>query len=411
MPTTARIEIPPKLVPVFTPKRGEVRYRAAYGGRGSGKSYSFALMAAVFGFAEPLRILCTREFQASIKESMFAELRGVINQHDFLRQHYEIGEHYIRGKNGTEFLFRGLRVNMSSIKSTAQIDLCIIEEAEDVPEHSWRDLLPTIRADRSEIWALWNPREEGSPVDKRFRQNPPDRSVIASINAEDNPWLPAVLRGEMESDRTRMTPEEFDHVWRGAYFEIGEAQVLHGKVRVDYTPEHNPDIHDGPYYGADWGFSNDPTALIRFYRSKDGAGLYVTDEAYEAGIEVVDMPAFFERVPGARAHVIRADNARPEIISHMVREGWKVRAAQKWPGSVEDGITWLRGHEHITIAPTCTNAIRDARLWSYKTDRLTGDPLPKLIDGNDHSWDAIRYGAEPIIRAKPKPKTLGIAGD
>lgn len=407
---TAQIGLPPKLVPVFTPPRGAVRYRAAYGGRGSGKSYSFALMAAVWGYAEPLRILCTREFQASIKESMFAELRGAIEAHEFLRSHYEIGEHYIRGRNGTEFLFRGLRVNMSSIKSTANIDLCIVEEAEDVPEHSWRDLIPTIRADRSELWVIWNPREKGSPVDKRFRQSPPSNIVSAEINAEDNPWLPAVLKQEMDSDRTRMAPEEFEHIWRGAYFEIGEAQVLHGKVAVDYPPEFDDALHDGPYYGADWGFANDPTALIRFFRDRDGKNLYITHEAHRAGVEIVDTGALFETVPGSREHVIRADNARPEIISHLARERWKIKAANKWPGSVKDGVTWLRGHEQIIIDPGCANTIREARLWSYKTDRLTGDPLPALADGNDHSWDAIRYGAEPLVRGRKKTPTFRALG-
>src|SRR5690554_8060041 len=101
-------------------------------------------MAAIWGYAEPMRILCTRELQVSIKESMHAELKNAINSIDWLRNHYEIGEAFIRGANGTEFIFRGLRHNMSAIKSMAQIDLCIVEEASDVPQHSWTDLLPTI---------------------------------------------------------------------------------------------------------------------------------------------------------------------------------------------------------------------------------------------------------------------------
>jgi phage terminase large subunit len=364
-------------------------------------------MAAVFGYAEPLRILCTREFQASIKESMFAELRGAINAHPFLRDHYEIGESYIRGRNGTEFLFRGLRVNMSSIKSTAGIDICIIEEAEDVPEHSWRDLTPTIRAPGSEIWPIWNPRTKGSPVDQRFRQGEaPPRAVIAEINASDNPWLPPVLREEMEHSRVNDSPEVFAHVWEGAYLEIGEAQVLHGKIRVAPVPEAVPDDCDGPYYGADWGFSTDPTALIRFYRARDGRRLYISHEAYAPGVEVVDLGALFERVPESGAHVIRADNARPEIISHMRNEGWRIQAADKWPGSVEDGVTWLRSHQEVIIDPRCPNTIREGRLWSYKVDRQTGDPLPVLVDANNHAWDAIRYGAQPMIR--PRNASPGI---
>ena len=121
--TTARIKLPPKLVPLFAPRRGELRYRCAYGGRGSGKSFSFAKMAAIWGYAEPLRILCTRELQVSIKESMFAEIRNAILSEPWLSRAYDIGENFIRGNNGTEFIFRGLRHNMEAIKSMAQIDL------------------------------------------------------------------------------------------------------------------------------------------------------------------------------------------------------------------------------------------------------------------------------------------------
>ncbi len=179
---TAKVKLPPKLIPVFQHPRGAARYRASYGGRGSAKSRSFALMAAIWGYAEPLRILCTREFQASIRESFHAELRAAIAQVPWLDQSYDVGVDYLRGHNGTEFLFRGLRRNMQSIRSLANIDLCIVEEAEDVPEQAWRDLIPTIRPENSEIWAIWNPRTEGSPVDNRFVQNPPDDALIAELN-------------------------------------------------------------------------------------------------------------------------------------------------------------------------------------------------------------------------------------
>ena len=125
----AEVSLPGKLVEVFAPLRGEVRYRGAHGGRGSGKSFGFALMACVLGVQEPLRILCTRDLQNSIKESFHAELRSAIATTPWLQAHYEVGESYIRGKNGTEFLFKGLRHNMAAIKSMAQIDICIIEEA------------------------------------------------------------------------------------------------------------------------------------------------------------------------------------------------------------------------------------------------------------------------------------------
>src|SRR5690625_459581 len=163
------IAIPRKLRKVLAPPMdGTYRYRCAYGGRGSGKSYSFALMAALRGYERPMRILCTREFQISIRESFYAEIKRTIQSHKFLETFYDVGESFIRGANGTEFIFRGLRHNISSIKSMAAVDLCIVEEAEEVPERSWIDLIPTIRAPKSEIWVVWNPREDGSPVDRRF---------------------------------------------------------------------------------------------------------------------------------------------------------------------------------------------------------------------------------------------------
>ena len=175
---TATVELPEPLAELFAEPRGAWRYRCAHGGRGSGKSYGFALMAAIWGFAEPLRVLCTRDLQVSIKESFHAELKAAIQAHPWLAAHYDVGVDYLRGRNGTEFLFRGLRNNVSAVKSTAKIDLTIVEEAEDVPEASWVALEPTVfRQPRAELWAIWNPRLDGSPVDQRFRKSPP--SVIA----------------------------------------------------------------------------------------------------------------------------------------------------------------------------------------------------------------------------------------
>lgn len=396
--TAAKIEIPPKLIPIFAPARGAVRYRAAYGGRGSGKSFSFALMAAVWGYVEPLRILCTRELQISIKESMFAELKNAINTHSWLAAHYEIGESFIRGRNGTEFLFRGLRHNMSAIKSMAQIDLCIVEEAEDVPEQSWLDLLPTVRAERSEIWCVWNRRLKNSPVDKRLIVSPPDNAVVVQMNYCDNPWFPKVLDQERLHDRERMDDATYAHVWEGAYLENSEAQVLHGKYRVDvFEPGKN---WDGPYLGMDFGFATDPTTAVKCWIFDDR--LYIEHEAHKVGLELDDTAEFIKRhVPGIESHSIRADSARPESISYLARHGLpRISGVKKWAGSVEDGIQHLRSYKEIIIHERCKQTLNEARLWSYKTDRHTGDILPKLADGNEHIWDAVRYALQPMIQRR-----------
>lgn len=392
--SSAIIDLPPKIAAVFSVPRGSVRYRGAYGGRGSGKSFSFAKMSAVWGYSESLRILGTRDLQVSIKESFYAEVKNAILSEPWLNKHYDIGESYISGRNGTEFIFRGLRHNISSIKSMAQIDLCIVEEAEDVPESSWRDLIPTIRADRSEIWPIWNPRKKGSPTDARLRKNIDGDMLIAEVNYCDNPWFPAVLEKERQRDQRNLDPSIYSHIWDGDYLEQTEALVLNGKYRIDgFTPS---EFWDGPYYGIDWGFANDPMALVKCWIF--GGCLFIEYEAYGAGVEIDETPEFFDAVPGSRDHVIRADNARPEMISHCRRQGFKIVAAKKGPGSVEDGIAFLRGFDWIVIHPRCSNVIKEAGAWSYKIDRLSGDILPVLVDADNHAWDAIRYALEPIMK-------------
>ena len=154
----------------------------------------------------------------------------------------------------------------------------------------------------------------------------------------------------------------------------------------------------GPHYGADWGFSVDPSTLVRCWI--DGRTLYIEHEAYAVGCDLDDTPKLFDSVPDARKHTIRADSARPETISHMRRNGYPLMlGVEKGKGSVEDGVEHLRSYERIVIHPRCVHAAEEARLWSYKTDKLSGDVLPVLLDKHDHIWDAVRYALAPIIRA------------
>ena len=398
-PQTAQIKLPPKLVRVFSQPRGAVRYRGAYGGRGSAKSRSFALMAAIFGYAEPLRILCTREFQVSIRESFHAELKAAISQVPWLQKNYEIGVDYLRGYNGTEFLFRGLRRNMQSIRSLANIDLCIVEEAEDVPETAWQGLTPTVRAPNSEIWAIWNPRDKESPVDSRFIQHPPDNALIAELNFRDNPWFPEVLEQERQYDQRVMDPATYAHVWEGKYLEYDSSKILADKYRIE---EFEPPKKgwDGPYFGLDFGFAMDPTTANKLWIN--GNKLMIEYEANKVGLELDHTPDFLKRkLPGIERHTVRADSARPESISHLKRHGLpNVEAVDKWQGSVEDGVSHLRSYEEIVIHPRCEKTIEEFRLYSYKVDRHTGDILPQIVDAYNHHIDDIRYALQPKIKGK-----------
>lgn len=392
---TARIELPRKVVRVFGPSRGEVRYRGLFGGRGSGKSFGAAKMASIWGYAEPLRILCVREFQNSIAESFHAELKAAIGSESWLDAAYDVGRDYLRGRNGTEFIFRGLRRNTQSIKSLAKIDLTIVEEAEDVPEASWLALEATVfRQPSSELWAIWNPRDEGSPVDRRFRQKPPERSIVEELNWSDNPFFPDGLRELRRREQERLDPNTYAHVWEGAYLVNSDRQVFGGKVRVDeFTPGEG---WDGPYQGVDFGFRPDPLAAVRVWVHDDR--VWVEREAYGAGVEIDGMVDFISsRIPGFVDYVSRADSAEPKTISYAQRYGLpNMVAVKKWPNSVVEGIRFLRGFKEIVIHPRCSGSLKDFRLYSHKVN-TAGDVLPDVIDADNHAVDAVRYALMPLI--------------
>ena len=225
---TPQIKLPPKLIPVF---QGAARYRGAYGGRGSGKTRSFAMMAAVHAVrcAQAGRngiILCVREFQNSLDESSMAEVKAAIQSDPFLLSWFEIGEKYVRTKRGTnnarvDFKFSGLNLNVDSIKSKAQILLCWADEAEPISDIAWRKLIPTVREHESEIWVTWNPERKNSATHERFRAKPPDSAKIVELNWRDNPMFPAVLEGERLNDFTRR-PDHYDHIWEGDFVTVVE---------------------------------------------------------------------------------------------------------------------------------------------------------------------------------------------
>jgi len=405
----ATVKLPRKVAEVFAPERGEVQYRGLYGGRGSGKSFGAAKMAAIWGMAHPLRILCTRELQVSIKESFHAELKAAIASEPWLEAHYDVGVDYIKGRNKTEFIFRGLRHNTTAIKSLAKIDLTIVEEAEDVPEDSWLALEATVfRQPKSELWAIWNPRLDGSPVDKRFRKIPPPNAIIRQVNYNDNPFFPAGLETLRQREQERLDPATFAHIWLGEYLTNSDAQVLSGKVRIaDFEPEAH---WDGPYYGGDFGFSQDPTAAVKCWI--DGPRLYIEREALRVGLELDDTAAFVcSSIPGFEREISRWDCSRPESISHLTRHGLpRAVACEKWAGSVEDGIGYLRSFIEIVVHPRCTSVVSETRLYSYKVDRLSGDVTSNIVDAHNHTIDAIRYALGPMIRHRQQPtsKTSGV---
>ena len=214
-----KVALPPKLLDVFQEK---AFIRAAYGGRGSGKTRSFAKMSAVRGmiFAEkskPGIILCCRQYMNSLDESSLEEIKVAIKEEPFLADYYEVGEKFVRSRNGlVEYKFSGLDRNISSVKSKARILLCWVDEAEPVSEKAWEVLIPTLRDEESELWVTWNPERKGSATNLRFRNSKDPLTKSIELNYKDNPWFPDILERARLKDKMER-PDSYPHIWEGDY--------------------------------------------------------------------------------------------------------------------------------------------------------------------------------------------------
>jgi len=376
------------------------RYKVYYGGRGSAKSYNFALTLLVLSSKQKLRILCAREFQNSISDSVHRLLADLIEKYKL--PNFEVTQREIRNLyTGSEFIFKGLRHNIQSIKSIEGVDICWVEEAQTVSEESWQILIPTIRKPKSEIWISFNPQFVDDPTYQRFIVNPPDNAVVKKVTYKDNPYFPDVLKEEMEYDK-RSNYERYVHIWEGECVTYSEAQVFKDKFKIDVL-----DTSDSNevFYGADWGFAIDPTTLVRVWRI--GNFLYIDQEAYKVGCTLDDTPALFDKVEGSRNHIIRADSSRPETINFLNQRGFTIKPAKKWQGSVEDGIEYIKSFEKVIIHPSCKHTAEEFRLYSYKTNSA-GDILPEVEDKNNHCIDSIRYALSPLIQKRESAKSFKI---
>jgi len=238
--TIVNADFPVKLEPIFQPKR----YKILYGGRGGAKSWGIARALLIMGTQRPLRILCARELQKSIKTSVHQVLSDQIKLLH-LQSHYQVLDAVIKGTNGTEVYFEGLRHNAGQIKSYEGADICWVEEAAVVSKSSWKFLIPTIRKENSEIWISFNPELEEDETYQRFILNPPTDSIIIKISWRDNPWFSNTLRQEMLDDKKR-DYQNYLHVWEGfckqavegAIFN-DEMQAVHDEGRLTSVP-YNP---------------------------------------------------------------------------------------------------------------------------------------------------------------------------
>lgn len=392
--TTLKIKTPRWFKPFLQPSR----YKGAYGGRGSGKSHAFGeAMIEAHVIDQTRRSVCVREIQKSLSQSVKRLLELKIQQMG-VQSYFEVQETQIKSVHGDGLIiFQGMQNHTSdSIKSLEGYDCAWVEEAQSLSQRSLDLLRPTIRKPDSELWFTWNPRNSTDPIDALLRgPNLPPSAIVKEVNFRDNPWFPDVLKAEMEYDRDR-DPDKYKHVWLGSYLSNSEAQVFR-----NWTVEEFEAPEDATHrFGADWGFATDPTVLVRCHLI--GRKLYVDYEAYMVGCEIVNTPDLFLTIPESEKWPIVADNARPETISHMKKNGFpKIMPAVKGPKSVEEGIEWLKNYD-IVVHPRCQHTIDELSLYSYKTDSLTGNIIPVLEDKDNHVIDALRYACEALRRATPK---------
>ena len=391
-----QIQLPAFVSKLFDP----YRYKILKGGRGGAKSYGIADAFLILGTQKREKFLCCREFQNSIKESVHSVLRTRIETHK-MNSFYTVKERTIIGSNGTQFIYSGLARQFDAIRSMEGITRAWIDEAQKMSRQSFETLKPTIRRPGSEIWASFNPNSEDDPIYKDFfKDEPPPSTLRGTVNWRDNPWFPEVLNID-RLHMLRTNPELYRHVWEGECRTNSDAQIFNGHFIMDsFAPQK---AWDGPYYGLDFGFSIDPTMLIKIWIDTHDNRIYIEKECGGVRIPLKKLPRLFhEKMPEASRRIIKGDCARPESINFLNSEPFRgqrfaVKPCEKWDGCVEDGIEVLKSFDKIVIHPSCTETFNEFSRYSYKIDRLTEEVTRDVEDSYNHTIDAIRYGIEKVI--------------
>lgn len=411
--TTARIQIIPKLIPMFQVPYGSVDYRVAKGGRGSGKTMTFAKMVCVMALSFAAEgksgaILCAREFVNSLDDSTLAEIKSAIaSEPDLLQPWFDVGEKYVRIRHPdlpgrVDFLFVGLRHNLDSLKSKARVLLTWVDEAESVSEAAYRKLIPTVMRFGGEIWLTYNPESPESATHLRFIKNESPRILVETVNWNHNPWFPESLDRERQDD-AQFRPDLYEHVWNGEFHTLTEAQVFGGKYRMEAM---EPASGATPLIGLDFGFSTDPAAAVKIY--KIGRVLLWRREFYKRGILINQLGGELHKAIGddVARHDVIADSSRPDDIAYLKQpinssggsfQLPRIKGSVKGKGSIEAGVEFIKSHDNV-IHPDCPNVMKEFKMLSYKVDRNSGQVLPVIASGWDHAIDAGRYALESTMR-------------
>ena len=428
---------PKKCRPLFD----EARYKGLYGGRGSGKSHTFAdMLVEECLLQRGTTAVCLREIQKTLAQSSKRLIEAKLRAHRLGEAHgFKVFKDVIETPGDGLIIFNGMQDhNAESIKSLEDFRIAWWEEAHKATATSLALLRPTLRAKGAQLWFSWNPKDPPdtkrpeTSVDGMFRvlTDLPGGMRAVQLNWRDNPWFPYLdLKAEREFDERQRQPEDYQHIWEGGYVLRSASRVFHNWRVEDFT---TPDRGCHFRFGGDFGFSVDPSVLLRCWTARydEGTNQYLPDaagrflmidyEAYAVGCDVDFTPHLFggapavvpgnpwsnkkhpaldfAGVPGAMQWPIVADSARPETISYLQRHGFPyMTAAVKGPNSVIEGIEFLKAFT-IIIHPRCPHAIDEFTLYSWKTDAKTDLVLPILEDKKNHVIDSARYAVEDIRR-------------
>ena len=391
----------------FWPLISPYRYQMFHGGRGSGKSFSITESLILWADVVNDKFLLAREIMNSIADSCHAQMESHIDRLG-LRRRFIVNKTSIKNRaTGAEFIYKGLRTNINSVKSLDGIGFCFVEEGQAVSDPSWKILLPTIRKGGSRVIIACNPEHEQSFMQQRWIYNPCVNTASVQVNYEHNAYFPKELEDERQyalqliatapnEDARLQAQADYDWIWLGHVKRITAAQVIRRVEVKEFVAPRDAEF----FYGQDFGFAQDPNATVRCYIQ--GNDLYIDYEAV-GRVEIDELPALILKVPGTDIWPIYADAARPETISHLKHKyDFAISAAQKWAGSVEDGIAFLNQFHRIYVHPRCTTVIQETKDYRYKVDRMSGEVLPILIDKHNHAWDAVRYALWTQIKNRGK---------
>lgn len=413
--SSLKVEVPEALQPLLQ----AARYKGAFGGRGGAKSHFFAEQIVLRCFAQPTRVVCIREVQNSLRESVRQLIIDKIEKFE-LGDFFQVLDAEVRGRNGSLIVFKGMQsYSAESIKSLEGFDVAWVEEAQSLSHVSLRLLRPTIRKPGSELWFSWNPRHKRDAVDELLRgPTPPDDSLVVPVGWQDNPWFPDVLKAEMKQDYAR-DPEMADHVWGGNYEIVTEGAYY---AKLLFEAETQGRVTSVPYDASEpvytaWDLGLDDSTAVWFAQIF-GAEIRIIDYFETRNVALIEIAKRIKELPYVYAeHYMPHDIETREISTATTRREQceKIGLRPIRPGAklaVADGINAVR-----TLLPKCVFDQRKCEkgleaLQAYRTELNQEKNVfgaRPLHDWSSHGADAFRELAVNLFDVKRSAKKRDVA--